>query len=184
VRVPTRTMVYSPEMRRFAFLAAIPAVLLTMVAPAGAETARATLNADGSGSIVAGSSDLQWSWQSCSQSEECVPFGTGSSISTDGAAAGTVFKATASDGSTVTSPVWHGVVSAATPPFVSGRVQANALVTPKFGTWNGGWTGDFDKTQLSACERADGTECTTITNPEYVGRCPEGAAVIDPVFTG
>ena len=126
-----------------------------------------------------------WTTDACTQDGTgCVPFATGQMVNTAGAAAGTLFEAISSDGATATSPVWHGNVSAASPPSITGAVRANSLVTPVPATWVGGWTGDFDQTQLAACVTSDGGECTTLTDTHYIGGCPGGAAVIDPAFVG
>jgi hypothetical protein len=126
-----------------------------------------------------------WSWQACrADGTECAAFDFGRIVGTGAAASGTVFSATSSLGATATSAVWHGNVSPATPPAVSGVVRANALVTPVPGTWNGGWDGDRDVTQLAACAGANGSGCTSLTDEHYPAGCRSGAAVIDPVFTG
>lgn len=148
----------------------------------------ATLNSDGTGELSASSqtnpAGESWSWQVCSAgSEECMPFATGRTASTSGAHSNVVFRASSSEGVVAVSPLWMGTVTAASLPSVKGSVRANALVTPVDGTWNGGWAGDFDQTQLSACAQSNGQECTTLTDPNY-GGCPGGGAVIDPVFTG
>jgi hypothetical protein len=38
--------------------------------------------------------------------------------------------------------------------------------------------------QLAACVTAAGADCTTLTDPDFPGGCPNGAAVIDPEFAG
>jgi len=164
---------------------------MTEVAIAGeAAFIQATLGPDGSGSMLAnvanGHAGEAWSWNVCApDGSECIPFGSGQEIATGATQGGHVFVATeAASGASVTSPVWNGPTVAATPPSTSGAVRANALVTPVSGTWSGGWIGDFDVTQLAACESPAGTGCTSLTDPDYPQGCPGGAAVIDPVFTG
>jgi hypothetical protein len=126
-----------------------------------------------------------WSWQACAaDGSACTPFATGRSVATAAAKPSTVFVATANDGPTARSPVWHGAVSSSTPPSVTGAVRANALVAPVAGAWSGGWEGDFDHTQLSACASPDGSNCTTITDQNYPGGCSHEAAVIDVAFSG
>jgi hypothetical protein len=128
-----------------------------------------------------------WSWEVCApDGTDCTPFASGQQIATAGAPADVVFEAIASDGPTAASPVWYGPLSPLSAPSVTGTIQANDLVTPVSGTWNGGgWYGDSDWFQLAACQDADGSDCTTLTdNPYYAGGCPNGAAVIDPAFTG
>jgi hypothetical protein len=165
---------------------------LSTAARAGAtETARiqAVLQADGSGGMVVNSQSNpvgeSWSWQACApDGSACTPFATGRSVATQTAKPNTMFVASANDGPTARSPVWHGAVSPSTPPSVTGAVRANALVTPVAGSWTGGWDGDFDHMQLSACASPDGTNCTTITDQNYPGGCAHEAAVIDVAFTG
>ncbi len=157
-----------------------------------AETAsiQATLGPDGSGSMLAnvanGHTGEAWSWNVCaSDGSECVLFGSGQEMTTGATPSSHVFVATETvSGASVTSPVWNGPTAAATPPSIRGTVRANALVIPVVGTWTGGWIGDFDVTQLAACESPAGTGCTSLTDPSYPEGCPGGAAVIDPAFTG
>lgn len=177
-------------MRRIIWLSSV--LVLGCVAPAQAvepASIQATLQAAGSGIMIANSqtnpSGQSWSWQACdARGGNCAPFAVGQIVNTTGAGSAVVFKATASGGATATSPLWHGNVSALTPPGVTGEVRANALVTPVPGTWTGGWDGDYDATQLAACANANGAECNSLTREGYLGACAHGAAVIDPVFTG
>jgi hypothetical protein len=156
-----------------------------------AESAKiqAVLNSDGGGRMVANSqtnpSDETWFWEACAPDlSTCTPFGSVRIVNTTGAAAETVFRVTSSYGATTLSPVWHGNVTSLGPPSVSGVVRANELVTPVPGQWNGGWDGDFDLTQLSACAIPAGDACTTITDFRYARGCQSGATVLDPAFTG
>ncbi len=75
-------------------------------------------------------------------------------------------------------------MSVLSPPSVLGEIRANELVVPWTAEWNGGWEGDFDQTQLSACIQPDGSQCTSITEPKYVGGCRNGGTAIDSFFTG
>lgn len=151
---------------------------------------QAVLQADGQGEMLANSQtnpvSETWSWLACGGvgASDCRQYASGRSARTAGAGPGTVFVAVASDGPTATSPVWHGQVMSSSAPTVRGHVRANALVTPAPGNWSGGWDGDFDQTQLAACVHADGTDCTTLTDPHYLRGCRAGAAVIDPIFAG
>jgi hypothetical protein len=169
------------------------ALTLATAAMARAEDAgriQAYLNADGSGGMIAnatpGQSVEEWSWQTCpADGSVCQPFARGRHIDTAGAPPNTVFLATeTSTGQTARTPVWRGVPIAATAPTVRGDVRSNSLVTPVAGTWTGGWDGDYDRTQLAACRRSNGTACTTLTDYEYGGDCPGNSAVIDVAFTG
>lgn len=126
-----------------------------------------------------------WSWQACAPDvSNCKPFATGRIVSTNGAAAETVFRATSSFGATALSSVWHGNPVATGPPSVSGTVRANELVTPVAGQWRGGWAGGGDRFQLSACATPTGTRCTTLTHSNYPRACHDTAVVLDPYFTG
>jgi hypothetical protein len=177
------------------------AVLILGLAPlsaasaAAAESAKVSvwLNGDGSGGMVANSQTNPetetWFWEACNPDlTTCSPFGTGRHITTAGAPAETVLKATSNYGAAAVSPLWHGDVASATPPSVNGVVRANELVTPVPGVFAGGWQGDLSWMQLSVCHTATGVNCTTITDPGYSEERPEtcshSATVIDPVFTG
>jgi hypothetical protein len=146
------------------------------------------LNDNGTGMMIANPNPQgrTWSWEICPPGGgACAPYATGTIVSTGAAAPGTVFKATANDGSIATSRPWQGPVTAINPPWVAGEVRANALVTPIVGTWSGGWEGDFNGTELAACREADGSGCISLTDPDYFpGGCGGGRAVIDPYFTG
>ena len=147
------------------------------------------LETNGGGQMVANSQtnpgDETWSWDSCTLAlTVCRPFAQGRIVETAGAKAETVFRATSSRGATTLSPVWHGVVTPAAPPSIGGKVRAGELVVPIPGRWNGGWDGDVDWTQLAACATPHDDACTTLTDRHYVGGCPNGAAVLDPAFTG
>lgn len=176
------------KLRLQLFAGIFTSVFTILVLPAvGVETAplQASLNSDGSGELLANRSGVQWSWEACSESAECSPFATGSHMSTNGAPTGTTtFRLNGSDGSKGVSPLWHGNVFSVSAPSVTGSLQANALVKPVLGNWSGGWTGDTHLTQLAVCKQSNGEGCTTLTDPSYAGGCPEGGAVIDPVFTG
>jgi hypothetical protein len=148
-----------------------------------------SLNRDGSGQLIANASrnppTLTWTWQMCAaDGTGCRPFGAGKSISTAGAESGIIFRAIASSGEALMSRVWHGNVIARSRPGVRGQLRVNALVTPVLGNWSGGWDGDHDESQLAACAHANGTHCITLTDEQYPGGCPNGAAVISPAFLG
>lgn len=119
-------------MRPLATALALSLALMLATGARAAETAhiQATLNSDGTGSMIAnvsmGHSGELWSWQACTENQSsCVPFASGQIVNTGGASPGTVFSATESlADATTTSPVWHGNVSALTLPGVSGEVRA------------------------------------------------------------
>ncbi|HEX5990554.1 MAG TPA: hypothetical protein VFY75_10125 [Solirubrobacterales bacterium] len=174
----------------FATVLSVGSWALPSLSPA-AESAdiQPVLDPDGSGRMVVNSqtnpSGETWSWDSCSPDlEKCAPFANGRIVGTAGAPAPTVFRAVSNLGATALSPRWNGNVSPASPPRVAGEVRANELVVPVPGQWNGGWEGDVDWTQLAACEAPRDEGCTTLTHRHYIGGCRNGAAVIDPRFTG
>jgi hypothetical protein len=152
------------------------------VAPAWAEsmTFQALLNTDGSGRLIV-NDESEPEWQSCKPDlSACSPFATGQEINTDGAPPETVFW----DGEDKLSPVWYGNVSAVTAPSVSGDIRANEIVIPIPGEWRGGWEGDHNRMQLSACASPTGEDCIAFLHSDYVNGLPDGAALIDPAFTG
>jgi hypothetical protein len=160
-------------------LATLASLALTTT-PAPARSAPiALLNPDGSGRLLADQGSPEW--KACKPDlSVCSPFAAGSDISTDGAAPETVFWG----GEDQLSPVWYGNVFAVTQPSVTGTLRANELVTPVPGQWHGGWDGDHDSTQLAACTSPTGEDCITLTHTHYPGGCSDGAAVIDPAFSG
>jgi len=126
-----------------------------------------------------------WSWESCSVDlKACTPFAQGRIVETAGAPVPTVFRAISNRGATALSPRWNGKVESVSLPSVLGTPQANELVVPVAGHWRGGWDEDVDWSQLAACKGPSGEGCTTLTDRHYVGGCPNGGAVIDPMFTG
>jgi hypothetical protein len=150
-------------------------------------TISVTINADGSGTMIANSrtnpDSETWSWEACEPDlSSCARFGSGRIVSTRGAPAGSVFWANSSLGASASSPLWRGRVSSSGPPSIHGQIQANELVAPVAGRWRGGWAGSVDWTQLAACESRSGRHCTTLTDMHYPYACPRGAAVLDPQF--
>jgi hypothetical protein len=136
-------------------------------------------NADGSGMLFANGANT--TWERCNPDLSiCESAGTARAISTGDAAPGTVFRL----GGTPTGPVWHGNLSALSPPGVQGVLSANELVTPVPSTWQGGWEGSFDQTQLAACKTPTGEGCISISANKYVDGCPGGGAILDPSFVG
>jgi len=125
-----------------------------------------------------------WTWQICNQAgEACRPFGSGQQIQAGSPPGGTTFRATSNTGMNGLSPIWNGPLHVAAAPTVTGAVQANQLVTPVPAVWEGGWTGDFTRTQLSLCSSTAGTGCIAPLE-FYGGSCPTGALTIDKDFTG
>jgi hypothetical protein len=158
----------------------------TASASAGEVGMQALLNDNGSGRLfIKNGTGGPWSWQACSpRLLSCAPFGHGREIGTAGAGPGTVFRASSSTGDAGLSPTWDGRVAELDPPSVSGLIRVDELVKPKLARWSGGWEGDFDQTQLSACATPTGKGCTSITDPKYVFGCKGGATVLEPQFAG
>jgi hypothetical protein len=162
-------------------------VLFGVLAPVAgaAEEAQmqALLNADGSAKLFANDPAESFSWEACDVSlTTCSPAGTGRELNVAGAPDGTIFKL--NETRTGYSPVWHGDLKILAPPSVTGELRAGEVVTPVPATWQGGWEGDYDQTQLAACATPAGEGCTSITDTKYVGGCANGGAVIDPSFGG
>lgn len=158
------------------------------LAPATAQSApfQALLNPDGSGRLFVNNGS-EPSWAVCEPSlSNCRPFASGGDVTTAGAPPNVVFRA--ETGSLTepqwVTPTWHGNVTPLAPPFVTGTIRANELVTPVPGRWQGGWSTDHDTTQLSACKSPAGGDCITLTDSRYPASCSGGAAVLDPVFVG
>jgi len=171
--------------KRFAVGLVLIACFLPVSAARAEVRMQALLSEDGSGRLfVNNSGEPPWSWEACDATlTTCRPFGTGREINTGNTPAGTVFRVTGG-GDSGLSPIWHGNVSAVSPPSVLGEIRANKLVVPWIADWTGGWEGDFDQTQLAACVLPSGNQCTSITEPKYIGGCRNGGTVIDPAFTG
>jgi hypothetical protein len=148
-----------------------------------------TFNDDGSGTLTAEPSG-NWEWKNCAPDlTGCVPAGTGTQISTGGAAEGTLFTATLA-ARTLISPKWNGNVYFAKAPGVKGTARANEFVAPEAGDWRGGWARPtvIGTTQLAACRNADGSDCLTLSSSHVPciaqgAQVPAGAA-LDPVLTG
>lgn len=158
---------------------------------AAAEHAKiqAALNKNGDGLMIVNSQtnppDETWSWEVCQPDlTSCNAFTTGRQITTAGAPSDVVFRATSTRGAVAVSPIWHGRVTAVTPPSITGELRVNALVTPTHGEWSGGWGRDYFSAQLAACETPAGERCITLTDDQYTQGCADDAAVIDPAFEG
>lgn len=175
-------------MRLLAAAGLLVLVIVEQARAAESGTVRATINADGSGTMIVNSQTNRpgetWSWVACTADlSSCAAFGVGRIITTLGATPGTVFRATSSMGAVALSPLWKGNVMARRLPTVRGTVRANRLVTPFPGIWGGGWNGDVHLTQLAACSARSGVGCVALTDARYRG-CANGAAVLDRAFTG
>ena len=149
---------------------------------------QALLKTDGSGYLFVNTTKHPRTWEVCSPAlTDCAPIQSDDpyeGLNTGATGPGVVFRATSGDGSVGLSPLWNGRVSPLTPPSLEGPVRANERVTPRPGTWQGGWQDEGDFFQLAACRTPQGTGCTTLTDSHYPGSCPETSAVLDPAFIG
>jgi hypothetical protein len=97
------------------------------------------------------------------------------------AAAGTVFVATATNGSqtgSARSSPYLGRVRSITSPSITGSLRVGALVKPVAGTWSGGWGGDESYLQTQVCQFANGTGCVVVADDFYWDKCPGAGAVL------
>jgi hypothetical protein len=149
----------------------------------------ATLTEAGGGQLIANGAsnapEQTWTWQLCNAAgEACTPFGSGREIETGAAPGGVTFRATSNTGLSALSPVWSGPLLPAAAPLVVGTLHANRLIGLARGGWAGGWAGDFERTQLSACPAADGVGCVALAGTNFGEGCPDRGTVIDPDFAG
>lgn len=162
-------------------------VFASPVAASETATVSAYLQGNGSGLLIANSrSNPQgesWSWETCTLSE-CRAFAKGQSVSTGGAHPGTIFRARSSLGSTALSPLWRGRLTLLGKPSVSGQIRADAFVSPVLGRWKGGWAGDSDRVQLSACPTRRIAGCTILSNARHHRQCRGGAILLEEQFAG
>jgi hypothetical protein len=140
------------------------------------------VNSDGTGRLIVTGGAPSFTWEQCTADlSVCTVAGTALDFSFGNAPDGTVFRRPGASPAEV-SPVWHGNVTLAAPPSISGALRVDELVTPIPATWLGGWEGDIDQTQLAACATPNGERCTSLTDPKYVGGCERGGTVLDPAF--
>src|SRR6185437_4856187 len=132
------------------------------------------------------SSAETWTWQVCDEEGvACRPYGaTGNSVEIGASPTGVRFKATSDAGASAVSATWNGPPHPLRAPAAIGAAQANSLVEPVRGVWTGGWEGDFEQAQLSACPTEAGIGCIPLTSRFYEERCSGEAAVTDPAFRG
>jgi hypothetical protein len=164
----------------------VVAIMAVAVAPATAQAVspveaemQTLYNADGSGMLFANGSNT--TWERCnSDLSACESAGTTREIVTGSAPVGTIFRLQGHP----TGPVWHGNLAITAPPSVQGTLSANEFVVPVLASWQGGWEGSSDQTQLSVCETPTGEGCTSITSNKYLGSCERGGAILDPSFVG
>lgn len=147
---------------------------------------QALLNDNGSGRLFVNNEvGGPWSWEACSPGlASCSTFGRGRRVTTAGAKPKTVFRVRSANGDSGVGPAWSGRVTEVDPPSVNGLVRVNELVRARPARWRGGWDGDFDHIQLSACATPAGRDCTSITDPKYIRGCKGWATVLEPHFVG
>jgi hypothetical protein len=163
---------------------AVATVLVPQASAAEAQM-QALYNSDGSGKLFANGALEPFAWEQCDLAlSTCAAVGgTGRELSVGGAPDSTIFRLS-SGAQTSLSPTWHGTLSVAAPPSVEGTLRAGEIVTPVLATWQGGWDGSVDQTQLAACQTPTGENCTSLTDPKYVMGLPHGAVLLDQSFAG
>lgn len=177
-----------PGGRGLGALAAFAAILgvgLSQSVATGDARMSVGYESSGRGWISAGSGE-HWKWEACRPRWRlCVSLGSGYwRRKTHRTRPGTLFRAIGDDGEVESSPRWRGRLQSVRPPSVRGEVRANEIVTPVYGRWKGGWEGSKHLTQLAACPAQSDEGCTTLTHTHYGSKCPNGGAVLDPVFAG
>lgn len=173
----------------FAMLLALAAVLMVavpVVSAYGRVVIRTAIEPSGIGHLFASSEPGSLAWEACaSDLTGCKPFGRGREVETKGAPPGTVFRVRYDEAETALSPEWRGPPKELAPPRVAGVIQANDYVTPVPGLWSGGWEGEPAELQFSACLTETGEGCVSLTDPQYIRRCPPSASFyLDPQFVG
>lgn len=151
----------------------------------GVKIAQRLIDEDGWPSLVAhyspDGSRGTVSWRACAPA--CGPVvATGSFYRPGPTVSGTTFEAsTTVDGQTTTarSPVWEGQVTNTGPPTFDGELRALKTLTPRGGTWSGGWGDDRSLTGMRACPTVAAQDCRVMTDIRVTS-----AVLIDPVYVG
>lgn len=150
------------------------------------------VNAEGSAALIANpTKGGSVSWQACPPEDDCRPVASrptlDRALDVGGAPVGTVFVATATNGSqsaTVTSVPYLGPIRPTAPPSIDGSLRVGALVRPVAGSWSGGWGNERSLLQTQVCLRADGTGCAVVADQVYWDKCPGAGAVLAPHHAG
>ncbi len=149
----------------------------------GAPAINHYVGADGGGTLTAGSSDHEVSWQRCPPEGDCVPHSSGPILKVGDEAPGTTFVAT-QDGVSTRSNPWRGRLRVAVPPRVEGEVRAGSRVRPVAATWEGGWGREQDSLQLQVCDTPEGGGCFVIADGVSTQCEPNGGRVLGPEHVG
>jgi hypothetical protein len=100
--------------------------------------------------------------------------------------AGTVFRATASDGEqsvSATSDPYQGPLHVTEPPSVQGPLRVGRIVRAVAGQWSGGWGGEQPYLQLQACRTRE-AGCKVIASTFWWEHCGGVAARISKRYAG
>ena len=149
---------------------------------------------DGGVLIATPAPDGSWgrmTWEACPPGGPCYavkPTGVSDHVLHVGSApAGTVFRATASDGQqslTATSDAYRGPLRVEHPPRISGQVRVGHVVRAVAGHWSGGWSGEQPFLQIQACRTTRSNTCQVIASTFYWERCNGVAARISDRYEG
>jgi hypothetical protein len=152
---------------------------------AAAETPmQALYGSDGTVRLFANGPTGPFAWEQCSLTQTtCAEAGTGREINVSDAPDGTIFRLSA-EGDIGISPTWHGNLTITAPPSVQGTLRVGEVVTPVLATWQGGWDGSIDQTQLAACQTPTGENCESLTDPKYIDGLANGAVQLEAAFAG
>jgi hypothetical protein len=179
----------------------LPVVIAAMLGWSAAASAQAPgfnvstqylINPDGTGSLFASpNGGGSVNWEACPPGEACAAVASrpdrapsptlGGAVDVGNAAVGTVFVATATNGSqttSVSSVPYLGPVRSTTPPTIRGKLRVGALIKPQAGTWGGGWGSDHSYLQTQVCRFANGTGCVVVADPLGWAKCPGAGAVL------
>lgn len=125
-------------------------------------------------------------WQRCNP--ECGEvISTAEFLRPGRTAAGTFFRLSAPDGDVVwedRTPVWQGQVRSTKPPTLSGQPVVGATVTPRRGSWKGGWPDDGSTVGVRACRTAKGEGCVAISPSLVNGAGRQTSVAIGPAYVG
>jgi hypothetical protein len=151
---------------------------------------------DSNGGLLVGNPvpDGSWgtiSWEACPPGTPCYSVSPDSTtdrvLHVGRVAAGTVFRATASDGQdsiTATSDPYEGPLSVVQPTRISGQLRVGHVVRAIAGTWSGGWGGEQPVLQLQACRTKRSTSCEVIASTFWWERCGGVGALLTKRYEG
>jgi hypothetical protein len=152
------------------------------------------IDEDGTGRLVANPAPYgqgSISWTACAPGVACSPIASAPVsdrvLHVGNAAPGTVFIATAVNGSEMASSSsvpYLGLVRSLAPPRIKGRLRVGALVKPQAGSWSGGWGRERSFLQTQVCKTAGGLDCVVVADAVYWDHCPGAGAVLTPAHLG